>query len=127
MIKNSNGDILIDKEEISDRWVEHFISLLNRLALQEPVPVVDENVVPIHGEEVEEPTREEIFSTIRELKNNKAAGTGEAVAELIKYGRRQLHESLAKIVNKIWRREEMLQEWEEGRFLPVHKKEDRAE
>ena len=62
---------MIDKVEISERWVEHFRSLLNRPPPQEPVPLRDENEVLIHVEEVEEqeeePTREEILSAIRGL------------------------------------------------------------
>ena len=38
-----------------------------------------------------------------------------------------MHEAIVKIVFRIWRREEMPQEWEEGMFVPVHKKGDRAE
>ena len=120
MIKNSNGDLLITKEEISERWAEHFVSLLNRPPPQEPVPLMDEIEMLIYEEEVEEPTTEEILSTIRGLKNNKAAGIDEITAELIKYGGRRLHDAMAKIVIRIWRREEMPPEWEEGMFIPVH-------
>ena len=127
MIKNSTGDLLLDKEKVSERWVEHFRCLLNRPPPQEPVPATVENQLPLHGEEVEEPTREEVLLIIRSLKNNKAAGIDEISAELIKYGGRPLHEAMVKIVIGIWRREEMPLEWEEGMFLPIHKKGDRAE
>ena len=38
-----------------------------------------------------------------------------------------MHESIAKIESKIWRREEMPQQWGEEIFVLVHKKGDRAE
>ncbi|XP_064109581.1 uncharacterized protein LOC135217543 [Macrobrachium nipponense] len=124
MVRRKYGDLLVDREEIEERWVEHFRTLLNRTA---PLEQPGENGEIILGEDGEESTTEEILEIINHLKTNNSAGLDEISAELLKYGGRQLQEAMAKIVIEFWRREEIPEEWEEGLFVPIHKKGDRTE
>ncbi|XP_064095183.1 uncharacterized protein LOC135207384 [Macrobrachium nipponense] len=124
MVCSRYDDLLVDREEIEERRVEHFRTLLNRTELHKQP---GENGEIILGEDDEEPTTEQILEIINHLKNNNSAGLDEISAELLKYGGRQLQEAMAKIVIGTWRREEMPEEWEEGLFVPIHKKGDRTE
>ena len=46
-------------------------------------------------------------------------------AELIKYGGRSMEEEMIKLFKKVWMEEQIPQEWPEGIYLPLHKKDDR--
>ena len=69
---------------MKERWVEHFSELfnspppINHLAVREPIDHVA-------GEE-DPPSREEVRSAIREMKNHKAPGFDMLPAELYKAG-----------------------------------------
>ena len=60
------------------------------------------------------------------MKNNKAPGIDNINAELIKYGGRKLHEKIVGVVKRIWNSEVMPEEWEEGVYVPLHKKGERT-
>ena len=47
------------------------------------------------------------------------------LAEMIKYGGERMEEEMTTVYKKIWRDEVMPQEWQEGIYLPLHKKDDR--
>ena len=68
---------------------------------------------------------EEVVQVIRKLKNNKATGMDGIGGELIKYGGQIMEEEMIKIFTKVWREERMPEEWEEGIYLPLHKRDDK--
>ncbi|XP_068225678.1 uncharacterized protein [Palaemon carinicauda] len=80
-IRNKEGNMIILKEDIQRRWIEHFRELFNLPLHHNPV---DEMEIEGNIDDVESPTREEIIDAIRKLKNNKAAGIDNIGAELIK-------------------------------------------
>ena len=85
---------MFDKEEIMNRWAEHFKEALNKeysscknqgkldLALN-----IEESG---KGENSEMPTYEEIDETVKKLKNGRAPGEDIIIPEMIKYGGKQL-------------------------------------
>jgi hypothetical protein len=62
---------------------------------------------------------------IRNLKNNKAAGTDETHPELIKYGADKLLNRMYELVRQIWEEERIPEEWKETIIVPIHKRGDR--
>jgi hypothetical protein len=72
--KDDKGNILIEKQQVLERWKHYFREALNReLALEH---TNDEQEVEISNEEIEipPPKYNEINNIIRKLRNNKAPG-----------------------------------------------------
>ena len=63
--------------------------------------------------EVEELTTEDVKKAMRNLKNNKAAGTDGIHPESIKYGGNKLLNRIYELVRQIWREETIAEEWKE--------------
>ena len=72
-VLDKNGNSLSSKEEIMARWTEHFEEVLDRGEPPNPITVEDENGFDFSDVIIEigteEPTREEIKSAIKALKN----------------------------------------------------------
>ena len=110
-----------DKAEI---WKEYFDKLLNT---EEPREFIKKGNKEISKDEVEieELTIEGVKKTIRNLKNNKVAGTDGIHPELIKYGGNKLLNSMYELVRQVWEEERMPEEWKETIIIPIHKRGDR--
>jgi len=76
--------------------------------------------------EIEPPTYKEVSDIIIKLKENKAPGTDNIPAELIKYGGYILKHRMYKLILLIWNKEQLPVEWLQGIICPIHKKGDRA-
>lgn len=59
------------------------------------------------------------------MKNNKATGTDNINAELIKHGGTTIYKIIYEIINKIWATEIMPDEWNIGIICPIYKKGDK--
>ena len=121
-IEDKEGNMLVIKDAIKDRWVEYFQELLNR-----PEPEILPNIqleaeIP---QEEELPTREETLREIKNLRNNKASGIDGIPAELIKYGGDRMDSEIVRIVHTVWNEEIMPEIWEEGEMVSIHKKNKR--
>jgi len=60
---------------------------------------------------------------MRNLKNNKVAGTDGLHLELIKYGRNKLLNRIYELVRQIWEEESISEEWKETIIVSIYKKE----
>ena len=78
-IKNSNGRILVEDEDIKKRWKEYFEELLN---VENDRGILDETP-PILGP-VEGIIRQEVKEALQKMKSNKAGGPTGVVIEMIK-------------------------------------------
>ena len=74
-IKNKDGQILFDEEEIAARWVEYVTELYDDE--REPMPRFEVN----SGENI---LKEEVEKAIRSMKNGKATGPDDIPAEILK-------------------------------------------
>ncbi|XP_076031935.1 uncharacterized protein LOC143019839 [Oratosquilla oratoria] len=76
-INNSDGELLLDPNEIRDRWTNYFTKLLNK----EVIPNENGNELNYMNveeeDEFEEITTEEIVYALKKMKNNKAPGCDE--------------------------------------------------
>ena len=75
--------------------------------------------------EVEELTIEDVKKAIRNLKNNKLAGTDGVHTELIKYGGDKLLNRMYELVRQICEEERIPEEWKERIIVPIHKRGNR--
>ena len=80
-----------------------------------------------HQEIVNPPTIREVKDCIDKLKNNKAPGEDEIVAELIKYGGQTITKMIFKLITEIWIIERMPESWTTGVICPICKKGDKTD
>jgi hypothetical protein len=102
----------MNTKEKTEIWKEYFNKLLNT---EEPRELIKKgNKETGKAEvEVEEPTIQDVKEAIRNLKNNKAAGTDGIHLELIKYGGNELLNRLYELVRQILEEERIHEEWKE--------------
>src|SRR5215469_18839947 len=109
--RDKDGKVLFDKEEIMNRWAEHFKDALNK----EYPSCNDQGKLDLvlniegsdKGENLEMPTYEETEESIKKLKNGRAPGEVNIIPEMIKYGGEQLVKKLHELICAIWREEKM--------------------
>jgi DNA primase large subunit len=83
MCRAKNGELLTKKDQVLSRWKEYFEQLLNEgEECDQPTDQVD---LRDDGVEIKLPSREEIESALKDLKNTKAAADS-VTAELLKQG-----------------------------------------
>ena len=78
----------------------------------------------INEVEVEEATIEDIKKAMRNLKNNKAAGTDGIHPEWIKYGGNKLLNRIYELVRQTGKEGRIPEEWNTTTIVPIYKKGD---
>lgn len=119
-IKDDKGRVTENINQYKEVWAEHFKQLLNDPEINEETDIEDEEIM----EPVMEPTMEEVAEIINKSRNGKAPGKDGINMELIKYGGEKLQEQVHMLIKKIWREENMPEEWRTGQIIPIHKKGD---
>lgn len=103
VIESITGEHLNTKEEIMERWREHFHSVLN----QDTSVDLDSIRAPISAEGLvypddEHPSINEIRRAVGQLKNHKSAGSDVITAELLKGGGEATINMLFALFRKSW-------------------------
>ena len=124
LIKDAQGRILVNEEEVINRWKEFFESLLNRPNPDDPL---DQCETQTAEELIPEPTLVEIQASIKSLKNNKSPGEDGIPAELFKYGGDIIEQQFLKLFKIIWNKESKPEDWEIAVMIPIHKKGDKLD
>lgn len=122
MCEDKNGNLLTDTSAILGRWAEHFAEVLNNSSGSGGGRADSDNGVHEPDVDVRDPTLHEVKSAVKKMKNHKAPGEDQIVAEFLKKGGDELHERLHKLIGRIWHEEEMPPQWEVGVICPIHKK-----
>lgn len=123
MCRDNEGRILVNPEDVRQRWKTYFEELLSR-KLDSPNREL-ENWMNAAQPVLEKPTIEEIKESINRMKNNKAPGIDEIPLETIKHGGEELIENLHQLIVIIWDTEIMPNEWRTAVICPVYKKGER--
>jgi hypothetical protein len=123
IVKGEKGNMVADCHSILDRWRNYFSQLLN---------VHGDNDVEqteIHTAEplVPEPSVFEIEMAIEKLKTYKSPGIDQIPAELIKAGGSKICSEIHKLINSIWNKEKLPEQWKESIVVPVYKKGDKTD
>jgi hypothetical protein len=113
--KDEKGDLVTDSHSILARWRNHFSLLLN----VHGVHYVRQTEIHTAKPLVSEPSAFEVQLAGGKLKIHKPPGIDEIPAELIKAGGRIRFE-IHKIINSIWNKEELPQEWKESISVPIY-------
>lgn len=116
VIKDKNGELLTDEEEIKGRWGEYFNQLLN---VENDREVLEE-CPPVEGP-VQCVTVEEVSKALKSMKSGKAAGASGVAVDLLKCLDKEGVEMLHSLLLKIWCAEEMPRDWEMSEIVTIYK------
>jgi hypothetical protein len=118
IIKDENGNLIADPENVLNRWKNFFNQVLNVHGVH------DVRQMDIHTAEtlVPEPSLVEVEIAIGKLKSYKSPGTDEIPAELIKAGGEILYTEIHRLICSIRNKEELPQKWKESIIVPIYKK-----
>ena len=125
-VLDKDSNLLSKKDDIQERWTEHFKEVLNRE--QPDIPIGPEDEVEFEFGEliqeisVKEPTFGEVKDAITRLKNGKLPGIDNITFELLKedpeFSAKRVHELLAKV----WSHETIPNDWKKGLIIKLPKK-----
>jgi hypothetical protein len=123
IIKNENGNLLVDPHSVLNRWKNFFNQMLNVHWFH------DVRQKDVHTAEllVPEPSLVEVEIAIGKLKSYKSPGTDQIPAELIKAGGETLCSEIHKVICSIWNKEELPQQWKVFIIVPIHKNGDKTD
>ena len=68
--------------------------------------------------DIPEPSQIEVELAIEKLKRHKATGVDHIPSELIQVGGGKLYEKIHKLIELIWNKDELPQEWKESIIVP---------
>jgi hypothetical protein len=91
--------------------------------------VSDVRQTEIHTDEplVPGPSRLEVKIAIAKLKKYKSSGSDQIPAELIQAGGEILLSQIHKLINSVWNKEELPDQWKEPIIVPIRKKDDKTD
>jgi hypothetical protein len=123
LAKDENGDLLADSLCILNRWKNYFSQLLkvhNASDVSQIEVHTAEPLVPGHS-------RLEMEIAIAKLKKYKSPGSDQIPTELIQAGGEILLSEIHKLINSVWNKEELPDQWKESIIVPVHIKGDKTD
>jgi hypothetical protein len=106
--KDEKVDLVADSHSLLPRWRNYFFQLLNVHGVNDLRRTEIQTAKP----PVPEPGVSEFEMAIEKLNRHKSLGTDQIPAELIN----KLYNSIWKLCNSIWNREEMPEQWKEYLF-----------
>jgi hypothetical protein len=80
----------------------------------------------VENEDIQ-PSYEEVTYVIKFLKNHKAPGTDQIIAELLKRGGEDLWRRIHHLIKLIWTQYKMPEEWSMGITQPIYRKGDKLD
>ena len=106
IVKDEKSGLVTDSHSILARWRNHVSQLLY-------VHEVIGRQTEIHTSDplVPEPSTVDVVTAMKKLKRHKSLGIDQIPADLIKAGSRTLHSEIQKLLNSVWKKEEMPEEW----------------
>ena len=127
-IKNLNGEVIKDKAEQMERWVEHYSELYSRENQVTDAALMAIESLPCMQELDETPTMSELNEAIDSLPVRKAPGMDGIPAEVIKSAKGSLAEHLHNLLCQCWEEGQVPQEMKDSNIITLYKnKGDRSD
>ena len=123
VIKNKNGNVMVNLEAVLKRWKEYFQKLINEENNKNPWTEEAEVV----KEEVNCFNREKVKNALRRMKKGKAVGPDELPVEVWKYMGEMGIKFLTRLFNTILAGERMPKEWRRSVLIPIYKNKGEAQ
>ena len=131
VIKDKNGNVMVNSEAVLKRWKEYFEKLMseenNREPRTEEAEVVKEEVFTSCDYERYCVGREEVKNALRRIKKGKAVGPNELPVEVWKCMREMGIEFLTRLFNRLLMGERMPEEWRRNVLIPIYKNKGNAQ
>ena len=122
-VRSADGTILYkDKQQILDRWAEHFNTLLNTSYPTRMDTLADLPCLPTVTDLDSSPSFAEVRKAIAGLKNNKSPGLDGVPAEILKHGGYLLTRRLHQLIINIWSSEVIPQDWKDANIITIFKR-----
>jgi hypothetical protein len=113
---------LTEKEDIQRRWKKYFENVF----MGNPDDTDSVTFFTAENEDIQ-PSYEEVMDVIKCLKNHKAPGTDQTIAEFLKKGGKILWRRIHHLIKLIWTQHKIPEEWSMGIIQPIYKKGDKLE
>ena len=126
-VRATDGTLLTEKNEITQRWSDHFNKLLNR-----PSQIDEQAIHDMPQREVilqmdDPPTLEETTKAVNQLQSGKAPGPDGIPPEVFKHGGAPLLERMTDLMQALWEKGEVPQDFKDANIIHLYKnKGDRA-
>ena len=117
VIKDKNGNVMVNSEAVLKKWKEYFEKLMNEQNNRDPRTEEPEVV----DEEVNCVSREEVKNALRRIKKGKAVGPDELPVEVWKCMGKMGIEFLTRLFNRLLMSERMPEEWKRSVLIPIYK------
>ena len=125
IIRNKDGEKIEDREEIRDRWREHFEELYNEKNPTD-VTVLEEMPQNNNQDRLGQILKGEIEEAIKNQKKRKAPGEDNITAEMIREGEECSVDMMHTLCNKIYQEKRCPTDWGKAIIVPIHKKKDKT-
>ena len=117
VIKNKNGNVMVNSETVLKRWKEYFEKLMNKKNNKDPRTEEAEVV----KEEVNCVSRAEVKNALRRMRKGKAVGPDELPVEVWKCIRKMRKKFLTGLFNRLLMGERISEEWRRNVLIPIYK------
>ena len=125
LLASDNSNLLTEKQDLLDRWTQHFRALLNvhtdvtpNLADSMPQSPVQQWMVAI-------PTLDDVRLAVSLLSSGKAPGAAGIHPEIIQHLGQKLLKALHKTITTAWDTKTVTQDWKDAQLITLFKKGDR--
>ena len=117
VIKDENGNVMVNLETVLKRWKEYFEKLMNEENNRDP-RIEEAEVV---NKEVNCISREEVKNALRRMKKGKAVGPDELPVEVWKCMGKMGIKFLTRLFKRLLMGEQMPEEWRRSVLIPIYK------
>ena len=122
-IRNKEGEVITEEHKVLERWKQHFEEVLNIEGETTEIQCRGTIALDIG---VEPPSLEEVMKAIKKMSSGKAPGIDNIHAEMLKVEPEEAARRLKKILDKVWKEEEVPNDWKKGVIMKLPKKGDRS-
>jgi hypothetical protein len=112
-VKDENGDLLADSQNILNGWKNCFSQLLNVHSISDvrQVEITAEPLVP-------DPSPFEVEVALQKLRDHKSPDRQHILTEMIQEGGKILLSVIHKVINSVWNEKELPDEWKNPIIVP---------
>ena len=120
-LKSSVGDVITDKGQQMERWVEYYSDLYSRENTVAPSALDAIECHPVMEEADSEPTAEELSKAIDSLASGKAPGSDGIPPDLVKHCKTSLLHLLHEVLCQCWREGAVPQDMRDAKIVTLYK------